>query len=496
MAAICVDVGTTLIKAVAYDGGGRELTLARQSTAISRTQSGHSEQDMPSVWNAVVFAIRTVVQKIPETIDFISLTAQGDGCWLVDKSGSPTGPAILWNDSRAKQIVERWERSGVIASAYEVNGSRHFAGLPHAILAWLHENDPQRLAHSHKALYCNGWIFWNLTGEFAVDESDASAPFLDIRSRTYSPHLLNLYGMEWAEHLLPKVLTNNQRVSPLHPRAAAELGLKPGVNVVMSSYDVASTALGAGVVRQGQACSVLGTTLCTEIVKDLVDTAQPAAGLCLAYNVPGTYLRAFPTLAGTEVFSWMQNLMSVDHPGDFGRLGREIEPGANGLLFLPYFSAAGERNPFYNPAARGTLLGLSFEHDRAHLAKALLEGLSLVVQDCLQAANASPSELRLCGGGAKDEIWSQMIADVTNLPVACSEDSEVGAKGAFIQGTVSLGLQGDFEEAAKAFVQTRRIFEPDKNRADQYRDLYGKFIDAREIVQQAWTRMDSGSAHV
>ncbi len=497
MAAICVDVGTTLIKAVAFDDEGRELAIARQSTDVRRSRPGYSEQDMHAVWNAVVFSIRSVIGQFDGAIKFISLTAQGDGCWLVDRDGKPNGPAILWNDSRAKGIVEEWEQAGIVDRAFRLNGSATFSGLPHAILAWLRKEDPKRLENASKALYCNGWVFLRLTGHLAVDDSDASAPFLDIRRGRYSRELIELYGLEWAAELLPDVRRGKERVSALQQSAAAELGLNAGVPIVMAPYDVASMAVGAGAVNPGQACSVLGTTICTEVVKTEADTSGAPSGLTLSYVVPNLYLRAFPTLAGAEVFSWMQKLLDFEHPRDLGKLGNRVGIGSNGLLFLPYCSPSGERMPFFDPAARGTFFGLSFEHGRPHMARAVLEGLSMVIRDCLEAAAASPGELHLCGGAAKDEIWCQMIADATNLPACCTTDSEVGAKGAFITAMVITGAASSFEQAAKDFVKVRAQYEPDRERSERYSQLYQRFRSVREVAKEAWKRMDTplGTAH-
>lgn len=495
MAAICVDVGTTLIKAVVFDDEGQELAIARQPTDVRHSRPGYSEQDMYAVWNAVVFSIRSVIRQFDEPVKFISITAQGDGCWLVDRQGRPTGPAILWNDSRAKDIVAEWEQAGIVDRAFRLNGSATFSGLPHAILAWLRREDPKRLENSGKALYCNGWIFLQLTGQMAVDDSDASAPFLDIRRRQYSRDLLELYRLEWAWDLLPEVRTGKGRISALQPSAAAELGLQAGIPIVMAPYDVAAMAVGAGAVSPGQACSVLGTTICTEVVKIEADTSGAPSGLTLSYVVPDLYLRAFPTLAGAEVFSWMQKLLDFEHPRDLGKLGSRVEIGSDGLLFLPYLSPSGERMPFFDPFARGTFFGLSFEHGRPHAARAVLEGLSMVIRDCLQAAAASPNKLHLCGGAAKDEIWCQMIADATGLPACCTTDNEVGAKGAFITAMVLTGASRSFEHAAKDFVKLRAQYEPDRQRSDRYAQLFERFINVREIAKEAWKQMGQTAKH-
>ena len=215
MATICVDVGTSLIKTVAFDDRGTEIAIARQEAKVLRPAPGFSEQNMNLVWDAAASTIRTVVQQLPDSVRLISLTAQGDGCWLVDANGNPTGPAILWNDARSSAIVDHWREAGVFKEAFRRNGSQAFAGLPNAIFTWLKQHDPDRLERSHKSLCCNGWIFYNLTGRMAIDESDASVPFFDVRERRYSPELLRLYGVEWAERLLPDVLTNDHRVGEL-----------------------------------------------------------------------------------------------------------------------------------------------------------------------------------------------------------------------------------------------------------------------------------------
>jgi erythritol kinase len=492
MAAICVDVGTSVIKTVAFDDRGREIALARRETEVLRPAPGFSEQDMDSVWDAAASTIRTVVSQLPEPARLISLTAQGDGCWLVDADGRPTGPAILWNDARGSAIVDRWREAGVLQEAFRRNGSQGFAGLPSAVFTWLTQNDPDRLKRSHKSLCCNGWIFYNLTGRLAIDESDASVPFFDVRARRYSVELLQLYGLEWAERLLPDVLSNDRRVGDLRSTTAAELGLPGGLPVVMSPYDVASTAIGVGAVSDGQACSILGTTLCTEVVMNDVNLEGEPSGLTIPFGPPGLYLRAFPTLAGAEVIHWAVRQLGLSGPSDLSYLAAKVAPGADGLCFLPYFSPAGERVPFLNTAARGSFFGLSFEHGREHIARAVLEGLSLVIRDCLQASREDPFRLRvcgLCGGGANSDVWCQLIADVIGTPTFRPVDQEVGAKGAFIAGLVAVGKEADFVSAARDYVQIRDVFEPHKERHARYNELFEQFLAIRQSTLPIWKRM-------
>ncbi|WP_112133770.1 FGGY family carbohydrate kinase [Glycomyces dulcitolivorans] len=486
MTAISIDAGTTAIKAVAHAGDGTELAVARRSVAVERPRPGWAEQDMADVWRATAEAVRDVAAALPEPPQRIALTAQGDGCWLVDAQGEPTGPAVLWSDGRAADIVDRWRDEGRLAEAFRANGSLTFPGLPNAVLAWLDAHDPDRLDRSHAALTCGGWVFHNLTGLFAADESDASAPFLDPATRDYSPRLVELFGLSRAARLLPQVLGDGRRAAALRPEAAAALGLPAGLPVVMAPYDVASTAIGAGAATAGTGCAILGTTLCTEIVRAGTDTSGEPAGLTVALDSAGQWLRVYPTLAGTEVIDWATAMLGLDSPEALGDLAAQAPPGAGGLVFLPYLSPAGERAPFLDTAARGTFWGLTLEHGREHLARAVFEGLTLTIKDCLAASGADVGELRVCGGGASSDFWCRMIADATGVPVARTADTEIGAKGAFLSGLVATGDEPDLATAAAKYVRTGDRFEPEG--PEPYSRLYGEFLDLREIARAGWRR--------
>ncbi|WP_043618229.1 FGGY-family carbohydrate kinase [Nonomuraea candida] len=481
MAIICVDAGTTVIKAVGYDSTGAEAAVARRATVVSRPAPGHAEQDMHAVWDAVAATVREVAARVGGA-DFVAITAQGDGCWLVDADGEPTGPAILWNDARAAATVDGWTRDGLAAAAFEVNGSSAASGLPHAILTWLRAHDPGRLDRSRALLTCGGWIFSRMTGELVADESDASAPFMDLRARAYSPGLAALFGLEWAERLLPPV--RPCPVAGLTALAGAALGLPAGTPVVMAPYDIAATALGAGAVEPGQACGILGTTLCTEVVVGSPGLEGEPVGITIA--LPGGYLRAFPTFAGTEVVQWTCRLLGLSAPDELGELAMASAPGAGGLAFLPYLSPAGERAPFSDPRARGALLGMSFEHGREHVARAVLEGLTMVIRDCLAATGAAPEELRVCGGGAASAAWLGLIADVTGLPVRRPIDSEVGARGAYLVGLAATGAAPSVAAAAAGHVRLRAAVEPDPGRRARYDRLFEDFLALRGTTAGAW----------
>src|SRR6185312_3762024 len=193
MAWIAVDVGTSVIKAVAFDAAGREIALARETSKVLRTDAGWSEQSMEGVWRAVSATVRSVAPELREPVEGVAITAQGDGCWLVDAEGSPTGNAILWNDGRAGAVVDLWRESGAIEAAFRLSGSVTYPGLPNAILHWLERSEPERIEKARWSLTCNCWLFSRMTVVFLADLSDGSNPFSDVTRGAYSPDLFRLY---------------------------------------------------------------------------------------------------------------------------------------------------------------------------------------------------------------------------------------------------------------------------------------------------------------
>ncbi len=489
MIAACIDVGTSMIKTVAFDDDGRELLVARRRTTVLRPRPGFAEQDMEQVWRGVAETLAEVREQAREEIGLVALTAQGDGCWLVDEDGEPTGPGVLWNDGRNPAPIEAWERDGTIEQAFRINGSLPFPGLVNAILPWLREHEPERVRRAHKALYCGGWIFSRLTGELAVDESDASVPLLDIRSHQYSDELLALYDLEWARPLLPEIRRMEGRTGALGARAAEATGLPEGLPVIMAPFDVAATAIGCGAVEPGQACSILGTTLCTQVMLDHVDTDTEPTGFHLAMGIPDRWLRTFATLAGTDVLSWAMGVLGIEDVRELIDRAEQAPPGAGGIVSMPYLSPAGERAPFLNANARGMLYGLSLEHDSTHIARALLEGLTLVLRDCLRASKAEPSELRVCGGGAASDFWCQLIADVTGVPTLRTNDTELGAKGAYITALVATGREPSAEAAVGRLVGVRDRCEPRAALVAHYDEQFEAFLEHRETAVTSWRRL-------
>ena len=492
MAWIAIDAGTSVIKAVAYSNDGREIALARQRTTVLHPQPNYSEQSMEDVWRAVIKTVNEVVPQVKEPIRGIVSTAQGDGAWLADNHGDPIGNAILWNDGRANDFISHWHENGAAAQAFRVNGSVAYAGLPNAIFAWLGQNEPQRIRQARWSLTCNGWIHAQLTGRFIADLSDASNPFCDIRHGEYSAELPTIYGVEEYASLLPSIVRMDSAVAPLAEGAARQLNLKPGIDAVIAPYDIVAMAYGSSATAAGKACVILGTTLSPEVITTSLDLTGTPSGTSIALD-NGLFLRAMPTLTGCEALDWTASMLCLEGLEQLAALAAQAEEGSGGVLFLPYLSPAGERSPFLNPAAKGSFNGVTLRTGRAEMARAVYEGLSFVIRECLEAATKEQVDsIHVCGGGARSNFWCQMIADVTGIAVVRSAEREVGARGAFVFALTATGKFNSLTEGAQTLLTDERRFQPNATLYDIYSQQFTTFRRLRDLATGEWRLWTKG----
>lgn len=489
MATLCIDAGTTLIKAVVFDELGIVLAISKRKTRVLKPNPEYSEQDMNEVWQSVVAASQEAIENsgVAQTIRQIALTAQGDGAWIIDQKGEPVRSAILWNDGRASQEVSDWKNSGVLDKAFQINGSLTSLGLPNAIIANLQKTEPNSLTKGNKVLTCGSWIYFKLTGQLGLHISEASAPWLDIATGEVSERLFQLYGLANHQHLIPEVFSHQELNKKLLPPVARELGIEADVSAVLAPYDIITTATGCGVTKPGQAFSILGTTLCPGTISSTPKTECLPTGLNLNTGNPDNFLRAFPTITGVGIVPWIALTLNTSLD-ELTALALEAEAGANGVLVLPYFSKSGERAPFLAPFARGAILGATLESSRGDIARAVFESLAFAIRECIATSDIQPNSIALCGGGAQNDFLCQVIADVTGIPTHRTLDTEVGAKGAFIYAAVATGVARDIIEACEKFVISRDSFTPNTLDRDVLDRAHEQFIKTRDaLFDSVWT---------
>ncbi|WP_434589501.1 FGGY family carbohydrate kinase [Streptomyces sp. A5-4] len=458
-----IDVGTSTVKAAAFDARGRELAVESRPVALA-IRDGFVEQDMDAVYAAVTEVLTALTVGLAgRRVELAGLTGQGDGVWLVDAEGRPVRAAISWMDGRAHALLDEWMASGVFTSVFRRTGSAMFPGCPGPLLAWLDRHEPKVLDGAAAALYCKDMVFQRLTGVRATEVSDASMPFLDPRTRQYDGDTLALLGLSHRRGLLAPVS------DPLAVAGTRGPGLPPGTRIADGPYDLPACALGAGVTRPGDGLLIIGTCLASLVATDTLDLAGEPAGLHISTDTPGHWLRAMPAMVGTAALDWILNTTGVRH-GDVDALLDATEPGAHGVRVLPYFAPSGERAPFVEPHLRAELTGVSLETTKGDLIRATCEGIGFAARHCLEAAGLT-GDLAVCGGGTRSPAWMRLFADVLGRPLRVVE-GEVGARGAVLAAAARYGLELD----VAAWTAPTAVVEPDPERARFYARGYAAHL--------------------
>lgn len=469
---IGLDVGTTLIKAVAFADDGAPVGRAAERARLDRAGPGRYEQDVAEVFAAVESVLGELAGHGP--VDAIGITGQGDGVWLADADGAPVRPAVSWLDARASDILARWAADGRLEALFRRTGSLLFPGAAAPILAALADSEPAVLDAATTAGYCKDLVLQRLTGLRATDPSDASVPFLDPLTGQYAEDLLALCGLERYRRLLAPVRRPPR--APLSGKAAARTGLPAGTPVVGAPYDLPACAWGAGVTEVGDGLLIIGTTLACQVLTDTVDTSGEPRGLTLSTWSDGRWLRAMPAMVGAAALDWVLGMVGAG-VADLPALLAQSPPGANGVSVLPFFAEAGERAPFVEPRARARVDGLHVGVVRADLVRAAAEAIAYAARHCLTAAGLT-GELVVCGGGAASRPWLQIFADVLDRPLRALTGDEVGARGAALAARQAIGLAG-------WPVPPGVVVEPGSDAAG-YAGGYARYLRAVEHARDWW----------
>ncbi|MEO1016343.1 MAG: FGGY-family carbohydrate kinase [Pseudomonadota bacterium] len=489
-----IDIGTSVVKAALFDEGLTQRGRAQEPLVPLTGPPGYAEVDMESVWQAVVRTVRQVLARTEaQTIAAIGISANMVGAWLIDAQGVPVRPGILWSDARTQSLIEQLRRDshGFMETIFRSSGSVMQQGCTLPLLRWMIENEPESLENAAALFGCKDWIRFKLTGEIATDITEASVAPGDAHGRGRSDAMIAVLGVEAWAHLLPAPQPSEATGGHLTQQAAAELGLWPGISVAIGAGDVPSSVLGAGTARSGQAVSILGTTCLNCVVMD--EPNLEPLDLGLTFCLPGNkWLRAMVNVAGTSSLDWIARLLGQATPEGMAdiekteAMARSVEPGAEGVTFLPYLNASGIIAPFVEPRARGCFFGLEERHGPETMVRAVYEGVALSIRDCFLIMPQPVEEICLIGGGGRSDFWAQMIADICNRRVVTLNEREVGARGAALLAAVSINHLADIGAAYSLKPARRFEAEPMPCAVAAYEVVNSRYNRLRETLRRHW----------
>ncbi|OFK24975.1 FGGY-family carbohydrate kinase [Olsenella sp. HMSC062G07] len=501
---IGLDNGGTATKAALFDETGAQLAVCSVATSSQTPRPDFVERDMEEVWRANCAVLRGVLKDagIPaQAVASVGVCGHGKGLYLWGKDGAPVRPAISSTDNRAHEYVRAWRADGTERRAFALSCQHVMSCQPVALLAWLKDHEPQAYANIAYVFECKDYLRFRLTGEARAELTDYSGSgLMNLHTKKFDPELLALFGIEEVSGALPPLCSSVEIAGVVSEEAAAQTGLVAGTPVIGGFFDIDACALASGVVTGDLVCMIAGTWSINEYIRD-APVLDGSVAMNSLYCLPGTYLieESSATSAGNN--EWFIRRLLPEVAQEAKNAGKSVYEVVNDWVaevgphcfvptFLPFLMGS---NAHQN--ARGTFVGLDVSHDRRHLARSVYEGITFCHRQHLDRLLASrkdaPRAIRLSGGAARSEVWSQLFADVMQLPVQTVLADEAGALGCAIAGAVATGRYASMEEAVERMVGVGRTFSPNEALRDTYERKYAVYRKAVACLDGLWDDMEA-----
>ena len=478
---LSLDVGTTAVKGVLFDEQGEALAIDVQEYALARRDPGILEVDPGLYWNAARKAARNVLTESgPRAgrIESVGVTSQGETLITVGRDGAPLRPAMVWLDNRSEREASDIGQEFKIDEIYRLTGQQEMVPTWTATkVLWLRRNEPEVFERTHKFLLAGDYLLFRLTGRHITDCGlNPSTLYFDIIQNRWWADMLEYLGI--SEDQLPVLTFSGEEAFPISRNSARQMGLPEEATVTTAPIDQVAAAVGAGNIEPGIITETTGAALavCATFDGPVYDPERRVP--CHTHGVRGRYILLAWAPTGGMALRWFRDELGGNR--DYTSLcaeARGVDPGADGLVFLPYLSGAG--CPDMDPAAKGVFWGITLGHRRAHFTRAILESVAFVSKrnlELLETLGADAAEVRVLGGGARSDLWLQIKADMLGKPVVAMNCEESACLGVAMLSCVANGIYGDLAEARESMVHIRRRIQPDTQGCERYREIYLRYM--------------------
>ena len=463
------------------------LAKAFYEYPLSTPKPGWAEQNPGDWWKAVVSGLRSVVKGVKVSdIAAVGLSGQMHGLVALDRNNEVLRPAILWCDQRTvKQCAEITKKIGA-ERLINLVANPALTGFTAGKILWMRENEPELYKKTAKILLPKDYIRFKLTGKFATEVSDASGTLLlDVKNRKWSETILKELNI--SRELLPECFESEEITAYVDSKASKLTGLAVSTPVGGGGGDQAASAIGCGIVEKGIISVTLGTSGVVFAFSDKLKRDKEGRIHTFCHAVKGKWHTMGVMLSAGGSLKWFKDtlcreeisLAAVKKIDPYEIILKDLEkirPGSEKLLFLPYLS--GERTPYADPYARGTFIGLGLHHNKKHMARAVLEGISFGLKDSIEIMRSLKipvQQIRVSGGGARSKFWLQMLADIFGQKVISVNLTEGGALGAALLAGSGTGLYTDLKKICKKLIKTKESFKPNKKHQLFYKRYYNLY---------------------
>lgn len=479
------DIGTSGTKTILVDIEGNLIAQDLQEYDVLTPKNLWAEQ-WPDVWlDATKNSIKNTVKKSGISagkIRGIAISGLYGGSGVpLDKKMKPVRPCMIWMDRRAEKET-KWVLDNIGEKKLQEithNGADPYYG--YTKMLWMKNNEPENWKKTKLFLPPNNYVIFKLTGEIAIDYSSAGniGGIFDMNKRSWSKEMMDAMGIPLSK-MPEKIVESTDIVGGLTEEIAAELGLSEGMPVIASGIDCGAANIGLGVFESGIYAAAIGTSMCAALISD-----KPVKGKNLIvwpylYDAKRlSYSFAGANTAGA-IIKWFRQTMcqyeiELERKGGknaydvLNEQATDIPPGSNGLIVLPYFM--GERSPVWDSDAKGTIVGLSLAHTKAHIYRAFLEAVAFSLRDAMEATGEYLGKyILLAGGVTKSKLWRQIFADVTGYPVVCPVHDVEANMGDVMLAGIGTGLLS-YEDVKQWQVLDEKII-PNKQNHHKYNEYY------------------------
>ncbi|KOP27698.1 xylulose kinase [Hapalosiphon sp. MRB220] len=478
---IGIDCSTTACKAIAWNQQGKAVASGRASYPLLQPQVNWYEQDAAEWWHSTCSAIKQLLRQIDtKQIEAICITHQRETFVAVDREGKPVRNAIVWMDKRSRQQVN------FLAQKIGTKQINQLTGKPNAMtpslpkIIWLTQHEMETVSRTYKFLDVHGYLIYHLTGNFCTSLASADPMgVMDMQANTWAKDLLCCLGLQTEQ--FADLVQPGSIIGYVNESASTTTGLPEGLPIIAGAGDGQCAGLGANAISNKRAYLNLGTAIASGIMSH--DYLVNPAFRTMYAPIAKSYFLETVLLGGVFTINWFvekfandlrHNNLNLTPEEILSTAAAKLPPGADGLMLVPYWNHV--MNPYWDASASGITIGWTATHGREHLYRAILEGIAFeqrLVGDAVMAAmNQKFSEYVVMGGGSQSNLWCQIIADITGIPVARSTTTEATCLGAGILASVAVGWYADINSAALSMTEIESRFIPDFQTQAVYEKLY------------------------
>lgn len=495
-----IDNGGSDIKCAIFDIEGNEISASSTQVPIEVPSPGFTERDANKVWLANVEVIKEAITRANiEVGDIVSIgiTAYGNGLVYVDENIEPVYPAIVSTDDRAKDYCHKFRQDGTERKIFPYTRQTTWSAQPAVLLPWFKDNNKEVYQKTRWVLSMKDYIRYKLTGNLNGELTEASSTCLmNLDTKQYDKFIFETLGIEDSFDKMPPVLNSTDICGYISEDVACKTGLKEGTPVAAGYFDIDSNSLASGILSDDELCLIAGTWSINEfLTKDATKDFDARTNIATLSYVDGLYLMEDSTPTSASNFNWyIQKIIKEYNPNitnseiydECNKLVEAKDPRDSDIIFVPYLFASAT-----HPNAHGAFLNISAADDKSSLLRAIYEGVvfsSVHHVHCLQRPIDTYSKAKLSGGITNSAVWSQMMADVLQMPIQTLEGTQIGAKGAAIGAGVASGVFTDLKDAVKKMVKEGKMYYPNKELAEIYKKKYERYehaLNALDMLAEA-----------